>query len=924
MAYTFLFLVDVVRQWNCTCVLYSPVSSSLHIDCIGRNLVAIPDNLPEKTTHLDLSNNKIEEIIQFPSLPMLHTLDMAVNKIKIIRQSAFLNAPNITRLYIQDNPIDMKTLPSGLFASIPRLTHLDISGHVAATVLWENNILGLIGTSYRDELYEDLTNLESLTIDGLPYLNYFFGSVNGTFGNGFRKLKALKHLRIKGYFPEIKSLTLLAFSGLPVKTLEIWSCWLTHIDQDAFSHMKHLEILDLSYNPTLGLDAVSHAWPGLSNLPIRQLILNRITEFSLRVQTLSESFFLGLEVTNITHLSLDGNHIIDVDPVLSHYLPQLVYLSLAYNRLEPLARIDDMMDDISKLAKLRHINFSEQFRRLYVSEWELLIGAYPNPLDAVNSGRRRRDTRTRAHTQTEMTRVRRSSPPINTDGLPLSYQQPINITLPPALEFADLSESLSISLQQSPTINIYQAGNLQTFIYRRNDIQRFENLMRFVGESPRNMTLDLSENDCTLFAMNAVFAELHREEGLHSLILEHNKLGEYIRTQGEAMFQGFKSIEVVDFSDNLIKDLPSQMFRDQSRLKLLDLSDNSLRSFQLETSHMGKLQNLNLSHNLLPSLSLSTMADMENIGLHQAEDIGLVLDLNGNSLICGCDYLDFMRWVQKHREQYNGLVIANVDFYTCFVDGVEQQWSRDNLPALIRSLEFKCSLTKYIIIGCVMFAVLAIIIGVSLCIQRHKWDIKFWIVNHVMKRKAIQQELVETRNITHDAFVAYHQDDIRWIKDELIKNTEQIDEHPLKLILHHRDFLLGTIIEENIVQSIRCSRRTLLLISSQFLVSNWCQFEVQMARAESFDIGRDVVIAVLLEPVSVLIRAPGMSTIVQNILKKRTYVEWPDNEEERVDFWKRLREAIRKSVGIEMTCECGRVMSDGGTGKSDTWAMSKV
>ena len=62
----------------------------------------------------------------------------------------------------------------------------------------------------------------------------------------------------------------------------------------------------------------------------------------------------------------------------------------------------------------------------------------------------------------------------------------------------------------------------------------------------------------------------------------------------------------------------------------------------------------------------------------------------------------------------------------------------------------------------------------------------------------------------------------------------------------------GNVIEENIIESINQSFKTILVLTTNFVKSEWCEFELQMARMRCFDEGRDIIIVIMLEPVSAL------------------------------------------------------------------------
>ena len=123
--------------------------------------------------------------------------------------------------------------------------------------------------------------------------------------------------------------------------------------------------------------------------------------------------------------------------------------------------------------------------------------------------------------------------------------------------------------------------------------------------------------------------------------------------------------------------------------------------------------------------------------------------------------------------------------------------------------------------------------------------------------------------------------------DELQPKLE--DEHNLKLCLHHRDFMPGELITEQIVCSIEKSRNTLLILTPNFLASTWCQFEMQMAQNKLFSEGKDVLLLALLKPLPKV----GISKTLKSLLEQKTYIEWSEDEYAQKLFWAKLLEAIK-------------------------------
>ena len=150
------------------------------------------------------------------------------------------------------------------------------------------------------------------------------------------------------------------------------------------------------------------------------------------------------------------------------------------------------------------------------------------------------------------------------------------------------------------------------------------------------------------------------------------------------------------------------------------------------------------------------------------------------------------------------------------------------------------------------------------------------------------EELVDDADYEYDAFVAYNRGDVEWVVNSLLPNLE--DRAGFKLCIHDRDFLVGNVIEETIVESIDRSRKTILVLSQHFLQSNWCYFEMQMARNRLFMRGRDCLIPLLMEDIP--LETLGRSSTLRNLLETKTYLKWTEKPEGQDFFWKHLNMAL--------------------------------
>ncbi|XP_078608423.1 uncharacterized protein LOC144880232 [Branchiostoma floridae x Branchiostoma japonicum] len=83
------------------------------------------------------------------------------------------------------------------------------------------------------------------------------------------------------------------------------------------------------------------------------------------------------------------------------------------------------------------------------------------------------------------------------------------------------------------------------------------------------------------------------------------------------------------------------------------------------------------------------------------------------------------------------------------------------------------------------------------------------------------------RDFEFDAFVSANQRDFSWV-NEWVQQLES-PPHNLKICVHHRDFKSGVPISHNIDWAVANSRKILIVLSQNFLSSNWCKVELKAA-----------------------------------------------------------------------------------------------
>ncbi|HYT46383.1 MAG TPA: toll/interleukin-1 receptor domain-containing protein, partial [Methylomirabilota bacterium] len=82
---------------------------------------------------------------------------------------------------------------------------------------------------------------------------------------------------------------------------------------------------------------------------------------------------------------------------------------------------------------------------------------------------------------------------------------------------------------------------------------------------------------------------------------------------------------------------------------------------------------------------------------------------------------------------------------------------------------------------------------------------------------------LQPQNIFHfDAFVSYNHKDKNWVKDVLLPSLEH---EGLHLCIDYRDFDIGVPSVTNMENAVRRSRKTLLILTPNWIVSEWTAFE---------------------------------------------------------------------------------------------------
>ncbi|KAJ3611162.1 hypothetical protein NHX12_021178 [Muraenolepis orangiensis] len=252
------------------------------------------------------------------------------------------------------------------------------------------------------------------------------------------------------------------------------------------------------------------------------------------------------------------------------------------------------------------------------------------------------------------------------------------------------------------------------------------------------------------------------------------------------------------------------------------------------------------------------------------------LDMQGNSFTCDCGNAWFLQWVITNKQTQVS------DAYNFECNSPPNLKGRKLLEMNIRFCTVDVGFVCYISTACAVMVVMA----VSFTHHFLQWHLVY--AYYLLLAFLYNTKHKDKRAHRYDAFVSYNANDEHWVLGELLPKLE--DEQGWRLCLHHRDFQPGKPIMENITDAIYGSRKTICVISHDYLASEWCSREIQVASFRLFDEQKDVLILVFLEDIPMQQLSPYHR--MRRLLKRQTYLSWSRAVAHPDLFWEKLRQAL--------------------------------
>ncbi|KAH8333831.1 hypothetical protein KR059_003745, partial [Drosophila kikkawai] len=212
---------------------------------------------------------------------------------------------------------------------------------------------------------------------------------------------------------------------------------------------------------------------------------------------------------------------------------------------------------------------------------------------------------------------------------------------------------------------------------------------------------------------------------------------------------------------------------------------------------------LDLRDNNITEINLQSLDILKNKILSK----GLKLSLSGNPWTCTCDLFTF------------------TEQFTFFIqDFSEIECS--NLGKRLALVEESDACPSYFIYPLLLFVFSMIIITVLNAFVYFKQPILMWFYEHeICMSMAVRVDLERMKKF--DAFLCFTHKDERLIED-YVERLEK-GQRQFRLCFYLRDWNVGASIPECIIQSVKDSRRIIILMTKNFLESTWGKLEFRLA-----------------------------------------------------------------------------------------------
>ncbi|NXP20789.1 TLR5 protein, partial [Scytalopus superciliaris] len=828
---------------------YSEDQLSVYLSC---NLTDVPP-VPKDTVKLFLSYNYIRRVTEtsFPLLEHLLLLEIGTQLVHpvSIGKGAFRNLPNLRLLDLGYNKILQLDLDA--FVGLQRLTVLRLFQNCLGDSILEERYFQALRSLEEVDLSEnEITRLQPHPL--------------------FYNLTALKTVNLK--FNKISNLcqsNLTSFRGKHFLSFSLSSNYLYKTERVDWTKCPN-PFKSITFN---SLDLSQNGW-GTKNVQYFCTVIKgtQISSLIFRSHPMGSGFgfqnlknpdsdtYAGLARSNLSSLDISNGYIFSLNSLVFQSLGSLESLNLYKNKINQVQR-----EAFFGLSKLKTLNLSSNLLgELYDYTFEGLHSVMYIDLQ---------------HNHIGMIDDKAFSNLASLKIIDLRDNAIKNVPTFPHLTYASLGvnkitsvaytriDTTYLDLERNWLANVgdlyilFQVPDLQYIFLKQNQFSYCEKRGNAIHNS-QLIYMDLGENMLQLVWERDLCLDL---------------------------FGALSKLKVLHLNNNYLSALPRDVFRGLTSLKTLNLASNLL-------SHLSpglfpqNLMNLNLSGNQLLSPEPEVFMTLS------------ILDITHNKFVCDCTLKSLLVWLNETNVTLAGSETNRYCVYPPEFAGVPLSYlEHDGCDADELQQALRFSLFIFLSVTVLMFLVSAIIF------TRCRGICFIWYKTITQKIIANHPQVTDKSEYRYDAYLCYSRNDFEWVQNALLKHldSQYFDKNRFTLCFEERDFLPGEEHINNIREAIWNSRKTICVVTRQFLKDGWCVEAFNFAQSRYFCDLKDVLIMVVVGSLSqyqLMKHKP-----IRNFLQRSRYLQWPEDYQDVDWFLNNLSYQIlkekkvqRKTSGIEL------------------------
>jgi Leucine-rich repeat (LRR) protein len=825
---------------------------------------------------LDLRNNSIGYIEDNSFLPLynLHTLNLADNRLHHIGALLFNGLFVLSKLTLSNNLI--VNIDRQAFRNCSDLKELDLSSNALPNV---------------PEALKELSFLKTLDLGENQISDFHNGS--------FRNLQQLNGLRLIGN--SIGNLTRGMFWDLTsLQVLNLAKNKVQQIERGTFEHNTQLEAIRLDANFLTDINGVfntlsSLLWLNLSDnhlvwfdyafVPVNLIWLDIHSNFIERL----DNYFKIQKGLHIKTLDASHNRITEISTMSIPNSVELLFInnnmiSLVHSNTfldkHDLVRVDMYANELEKLdlnaLRLSPIPENKTLPEFYIGGNPFHCDCSMEWLQMINN----------------MTQLRQHPRVMDLDNImcKMTYSRGL-----PTLPAIDAKPSHFLCTYETHCFALCHCCDF--------DACDCEMMCPSNCTCYHDQTWTTNVVDCSGLATNQIPRRIPMDAT--ELYLDGNNFGEL----QNHVFIGRKNMRILYVNASRVEAIQNHTFNGLNSLQILHLEDNKIHELKgFEFEHLSHLRELYLQNNIIAFIGNVTLLPLRSLEILRLDGNRLItfpvwqltlnsylveISLGNNNWSCRCKFLQELRiWVAD-----NARKVLDAEDITCY--------NNETKPPERRAVDLNntaCSdyysggsvierfiVSDYLPMVIVTLSAFILVLLLTVLMFVFREPVRVWVYSRYGIRlfhfkAGSSKHYGEDRDKMYDGYVCYSPKDEEFVLQSIVAELEH-GNPSFQLCLHYRDLAHHAYMQHSaspiVVEAAEASRRVILVLSRNFLQTEWSRFEFRSALHEALK-GR-IFKLVLVEESSSLPEAE-LDPDLRPYLKTGARVRWGEKR-----FWERLR-----------------------------------